>query len=51
MDFSNVSANKNNSKWENMISRKTPLYNRENDIRSEFERDYTINKKVKEKFP
>ena len=41
MDFKNVSANPNNPKWENMISRIKPLYNRGNDIRSDFERDYT----------
>ena len=41
MKFKNVSANPNNPKWENMISRKVPLYSRGNDIRSEFERDYT----------
>ena len=35
------SANKNNPKWENIIKRKIPIYNRNNDIRSEFERDYT----------
>lgn len=31
----------NNPKWENMIKREVPLYSRNNDIRSEFERDYT----------
>lgn len=39
--FKNYAANENNPKWENMISRKLPLYGRNNDIRSEFERDYT----------
>lgn len=39
--FINESANINNPKWNNMISRVSPLYNRNNDIRSEFERDYT----------
>lgn len=39
--FINEQANAQNSKWENMISRETPLYQRNNDIRSEFERDYT----------
>lgn len=39
--FINVSANENNPKWKNMITRKYPLYTRNNDIRSEFERDYT----------
>lgn len=35
------SANEKNSKWENLIKREVPLYHRNNDIRSEFERDYT----------
>lgn len=39
--FKNYAANINNQKWSNIISRSTPLYLRENDIRSEFERDYT----------
>ena len=39
--FKNHSANKNNPKWENIISRKSPLYFREKDVRSPFERDYT----------
>ncbi len=39
--FENYAANERNSKWENIISRKSPLYNRDSDIRSEFERDYT----------
>ena len=39
--FISVSANENNYKWENIISREMPLYSRNNDIRSEFERDYT----------
>lgn len=34
-------ATLNNSKWLNMINREYPLYARNNDIRSEFERDYT----------
>jgi dGTPase len=37
----NYASNENNEKWENIIKRKTPLYDRNNDIRSEFERDYT----------
>ena len=41
----NVAANENNTKWENIISRKNKLYARGNDIRSDIERDYTrINK-------
>ena len=31
----------NNPKWNNAIERKKQLYKRNNDIRSEFERDYT----------
>lgn len=34
-------ATPSNPKWEEMIKRKVPLYPRKNDIRSEFERDYT----------
>lgn len=39
--FKSYAANKDNPKWKNIISRKFPLYDRDNDIRSEFERDYT----------
>ena len=39
--FKDYAANESNSKWENMISREKNIYKRENDIRSEFERDYT----------
>ena len=39
--FINVQASDTNPKWKNMISRETPLYKRDNDMRSEFERDYT----------
>ncbi|MBR3255467.1 MAG: HD domain-containing protein [Clostridia bacterium] len=39
--FKNVAANENNPKWQNMIKREKELYSRNNDIRSEFERDYT----------
>lgn len=35
------SANPNNTKWNNIIQRKSTLYQRDNDIRSDFERDYT----------
>lgn len=35
------SANENNPKWKNIISRQKELYKREEDLRSEFERDYT----------
>ena len=37
----NVAASENNEKWENIIKRENKLYSRGNDIRSEFERDYT----------
>lgn len=39
--FEQLAANKNNEKWENIISRQHELYSRGNDIRSEFGRDYT----------
>lgn len=39
--FKEYSATKNNPKWEYMIKREKELYKRNNDIRSEFERDYT----------
>lgn len=39
--FISVRADENNSKWTNIIKREKPLYSRNNDIRSEFERDYT----------
>ena len=39
--FKNYTANSNNLKWNNMIKREEKLYSRGNDIRSEFERDYT----------
>ena len=39
--FREVSACESNVKWENIISREFPLYSRNNDIRSEFERDFT----------
>ena len=38
--FATVSANSNNKNWENIISRQSPLYKREDDIRSEFARDF-----------
>ena len=37
----NEAATEENYKWENMIKRENELYSRGNDIRSEFERDYT----------
>lgn len=39
--FKNYAANANNPKWENIISRVTPVEKRDNDIRTEFDRDYT----------
>ena len=39
--LTDVSAKKENPKWENMISRKKEISVRENDIRSDFYRDYT----------
>ena len=39
--FENLSANINNPNWENIIKREHPLYSRNNDLRSDFERDYT----------
>lgn len=39
--FEGVAATKKNPKWENMIKRRKPLYNRENEKRTEFGRDYT----------
>ena len=39
--FENVAARSFNPKWDNILSREQPLYNRGNDIRSDFERDYT----------
>ena len=39
--FKDYAANESNPKWENMIRREKEIYKRENDVRSEFERDYT----------
>ena len=39
--FKNLSADISNPKWNNIISRKTPLYTRVMDTRNDFERDYT----------
>ena len=36
-----VSANPENPNWNNIIKRQNSLYKRDNEIRSEFERDYT----------
>ena len=37
----NVATTENNPKWNNIIKRENELYTRGNDIRSDFERDYT----------
>ena len=39
--FYMLAANPNNNKWELMIKREAPLYSRNNDLRSDFERDFT----------
>lgn len=39
--FINEAANETNPKWKNIIGREYELYSRNNDVRSEFERDYT----------
>ena len=39
--FKNYSANESNPKWQNMIKREKGIYKRKNDLRSDFERDYT----------
>lgn len=39
--FINVSANENNPLWDKIIMREIPLYKRDNDLRTDFERDYT----------
>jgi len=41
MNFEEQSANSTNSLWSNFTKREKPLYKRNNDLRSEFERDYT----------
>ena len=40
LKFSSVAATPSNPNWNNLISRKDELYKKENDVRSEFERDY-----------
>ena len=40
-EFEGVATVQGNAKWENVIKREVPLYQRTNDIRSPFERDYT----------
>ena len=39
--FENQAATKANPNWNNIISRKLPLYSRKQDVRTDFERDYT----------
>ena len=39
--FKQYAANDKNPNWNNIIKRETELYSRGNDIRSDFERDYT----------
>ena len=39
--FENYAATQKNPNWDNIIKRETPLYKRNNDIRDDFERDYT----------
>ena len=39
--FKSVAMKEGSPKWNNAISRLAPLYSRNNDIRSEFERDFT----------
>lgn len=39
--FKDCASNEKNPDWENHIKRQQPLYGRQNDIRSEYERDYT----------
>lgn len=40
LKFSSVAATPSNPNWNNLISRKDELYKKENDVHSEFERDY-----------
>ena len=39
--LSDQTADENSTKWQNMIKRQKEIYPRNNDIRTEFERDYT----------
>ena len=39
--FENYAATPNNPNWDYMIKRETPLYKRNNDLRDDFQRDYT----------
>lgn len=39
--FEKVAATPENPNWKNIIKRETPIYQRNNDIRNDFQRDYT----------
>ena len=39
--FADVASHEGGENWEKQIEREMPLYHRDNDIRSEYERDYT----------
>ena len=39
--FEKYATNPENPIWEKAIKRETPLYSRNNDIRNDFQRDYT----------
>ncbi|MEI3357272.1 MAG: HD domain-containing protein [Clostridia bacterium] len=39
--FINVATNEKNPNWEKSIARQEPIRKKENDVRSEFDRDYT----------
>ena len=39
--FKDYASNENNADWERHIERQASLYKRKDDIRSEYERDYT----------
>ena len=39
--FSKVRMDENNPKWKDAIKREVQIYGRNNDFRSDFERDYT----------
>jgi hypothetical protein len=41
LKFERVSAKDDNRKWAQLIERKEPIYRRKDDIRTDFERDYT----------
>ena len=47
--FKEYSATPNNPNWEKIIKREKEIYKRENDMRSEFERDYTRILRLKHK--